>query len=250
MSYTIAIAGKGGSGKTTVSALIIRHLLNKKKDPILAVDADPNFNLDIALGLDIPKTIAQVREEVKSGGDSNLPRPEQLKCGIEDCLVESTGLDLIVMGRPEGAGCYCAVNNILRDTMSSFNKKYRYLVIDNEAGMEHLSRRTADNIDRLYLVARPTKVGVRSAINALDTVSKIDTKIRKIYLILNGVSGQIDESIKKMIKESGLEVAGEIPFNEEIQKRSESGQSLKDLDNNSAIQTAIDQIMEKTIWTI
>ena len=226
MSYTIAVAGKGGVGKTTISAMLVRHLLKIDK-PVLAVDADPNSNLNVALGMKYEETIADIREEVKKKTPDSFSRSEFFGMRLEEALVEGNGFDLLVMGRPEGPGCYCAVNNILRDYLARISKNYRFVVIDNEAGMEHLSRRTASDIDLLLLVSDSTMVGMNSAINAFNTVKSAGVKIKDINLVINKSKGDLETDKLKLIKDAGLKIGGYIPFQENIQKDSEKGNSVK-----------------------
>ena len=226
MSYTIAVAGKGGVGKTTISAMLVRHLLKIDK-PVLAVDADPNSNLNVALGMKYEDTIADIREEVKKKTPDSFSRSEFFGMRLEEALVEGNGFDLLVMGRPEGPGCYCAVNNILRDYLARISKNYRFVIIDNEAGMEHLSRRTASDIDLLLLVSDSTMVGINSAINAFNTVKSAGVKIKDINLVINKSKGDLETDKLKLIKDAGLKIGGYIPFQENIQKDSEKGNSVK-----------------------
>jgi CO dehydrogenase maturation factor len=226
MAYIIAVAGKGGVGKTTISAMLVYHLLKIDK-PILAVDADPNSNLNVALGLKYEETIADIREEVKKQTPESFSKSEFFGMRLEESMVEGNGFDLLVMGRPEGPGCYCAVNNILREYLAKISKKYKFVVIDNEAGMEHLSRRTAADIDLLLLVSDPTMVGINSAINAFNTAKNAGIKIKDMTLVINKSKGGLDSDKLKLIEKMGLKIGGYIDFQEDIQKNSETGSSVK-----------------------
>lgn len=225
MAYVIAVAGKGGVGKTTVSALLIRHLLKIDK-PILAIDADPNSNLNVALGLEYSDTISDIREEAKKSSSANFPKTDLFNMRLQEIITEGEGIDLLVMGRPEGPGCYCAINNILREYLSKLGRNYKFIVIDNEAGMEHLSRRTADNVDKLLLVSDTTTVGIKSAINAFQTAKRAGLKLKDVSLVINKSKGQLEDEKLKLIKDSGLEIERYIPFQEDIQKDSERGKGL------------------------
>ncbi|MDP2981183.1 MAG: AAA family ATPase, partial [Candidatus Omnitrophota bacterium] len=205
MAYIIAVTGKGGVGKTTISAMLVYHLLKIDK-PILAVDADPNSNLNVALGLKYEETIADIREEVKKQTPESFSKSEFFGMRLEEAMVEGNGFDLLVMGRPEGPGCYCAVNNILREYLAKISKKYKFVVIDNEAGMEHLSRRTAADVDLLLLVSDPTMVGINSAINAFNTAKNAGIKIKDITLVINKSKGGLDSDKLKLIEEAGLKI--------------------------------------------
>jgi CO dehydrogenase maturation factor len=226
MAYIIAVAGKGGVGKTTISAMLVYHLLKIDK-PILAVDADPNSNLNVALGLKYEETIADIREEVKKQTPESFSKSEFFGMRLEEAMVEGDGFDLLVMGRPEGPGCYCAVNNILREYLARISKKYKFVVIDNEAGMEHLSRRTAADVDLLLLVSDPTMVGINSAINAFNTAKNAGIKIKDITLVINKSKGGLDSDKLKLIEKVGLKIGDYIDFQEDIQKNSETGSSVK-----------------------
>ena len=226
MSCIIAIAGKGGVGKTTISAMLVHYLLTIDK-PVLAVDADPNSNLNAALGMEYEETIADIREEAKKKIPENFSKSEFFSLRLEEAIAEGNGFDLLVMGRPEGPGCYCAVNNILREYLAKISKKYQFVVIDNEAGMEHLSRRTAADIDLLLLISDPTMVGIGSAINAFNTAKSAGIKIKEISLIINKSKGRPGPDKLKLIEEAGLKIGGYIDFQDAIQKNSEKGGSVK-----------------------
>ena len=226
MAYIIAVAGKGGVGKTTISAMLVQYLLKIDK-PVLAVDADPNSNLNAALGLEYEETIADIREKVKKQTPVNFSKSEFFGLKLEEAIVEGNGFDLLVMGRPEGPGCYCAINNILRDYLEKVSKKYKFVVIDNEAGMEHLSRRTAADIDLLLLVSDPTAVGINSAIKVFDTAKSAGIKIKDISLIINKSKGELGLDGLRVIEKTGLKIGAHIPFQDEIEKNSEKGCSVK-----------------------
>lgn len=239
MTYIIAVAGKGGVGKTTISTMLVHYLLKIDK-PVLAVDADPNSNLNAALGIGYEETIADIREEVKKQTPENFSKSEFFGLRLEEAISEGSGFDLLVMGRPEGPGCYCAVNNILREYLARISKKYKFVIIDNEAGMEHLSRRTAADIDLLLLVSDTTVVGINSAINAFNTAKSAGIKIKNIKLIINKSKDSLEEDKLKLIEKAGLKIGGYIGFQEELQKNSELGNPIK----NSSSET------EKGIETI
>ena len=239
MAYIIAVAGKGGVGKTTISAVLVQHLLKIDK-PVLAVDADPNSNLNAALGMEYEETIADIREEVKKQTPDSFSKSEFFGLRLEEALIEGKGFDFLVMGRPEGPGCYCAVNNILRDYLLRISKKYKFVVIDNEAGMEHLSRRTAADIDLLLLVSDTTMVGINSAINAFKTAKGTGVRIKDIELVINKSKGGLEAGKLELIEKAGLKIGGYIGFQEEIQKNSEKGYSVKPEDNLSPV---LDQLL-------
>lgn len=228
MPYIIAVAGKGGVGKTTVVALLVEHLLRDSR-PVLAIDADPNSNLNVLLGFEYKETISDIREEAKKFSSVSSSKSDFFNMRLEEILAEGDGVDLLVIGRPEGPGCYCAVNNILREYLSKLGKNYKFVVIDNEAGMEHLSRRTANNIDRLLLISDTTMVGVQSAINAFGAAKKAGIKIKEVSLIINKTKSDLDKEKLELVKNSGIDIAGYIPFQEGIERNSEAGKKLKDV---------------------
>lgn len=213
----IAVAGKGGTGKTTVAALIIEVLLSQNKKPILAVDADPNSTLGDYLGIKCHCTISDIIDETK--GLRNLPdgvsKPAHLEYQLQRAITETKGVDLLVMGRPEGPECYCMANNILRGYLQKISSNYPYVVIDNEAGMEHLSRKTTQNIDALILVSDPTKVGLQTAKRIRELIDKITSlNIRNKYLLVNKVTTSLeDNDIEKI---TGLKVIGYLPYSKEL----------------------------------
>ena len=242
MTYTIAIAGKGGVGKTTIAALLIQCLL-KIDRPILAVDADPNSNLNVALGLEYQETIADIREEVKRSTPESFSKGDFFNLRLQEAIVEGDAVDLLVMGRPEGPGCYCAINNILREYLEKVAQNYKFVVIDNEAGMEHLSRRTAGSIDLLLLASDPTIVGIRSVINAFRTAKDAGLKIKKFGVLINKSKNPLNDDKIKLIKDAGLQIDGFIAFQEEIEKESEKGGSLLRLNKNNGLEDIFNKLI-------
>ncbi|HBH60835.1 MAG TPA: carbon monoxide dehydrogenase [Nitrospiraceae bacterium] len=208
MAYVIAFAGKGGTGKTTIAALTVRYLIERKKKAVLAVDADSNSCLNEALGVEIHATIGKLREEslatVRSGGErpGGMSMEQLFDYQVQQSVIEANGFDLMVMGRPEGPGCYCAANNIIRKYTDILAEKYPYVVLDNEAGMEHLSRRTTHKVDLLLVISDPTKKGVQTANRISSLVDELQLEVDRRKLIINRVS---DENFEK-IKSSGVEL--------------------------------------------
>ena len=188
MAKVIAVAGKGGTGKTTISSIIMRSLIEAGKTPVLGVDADPNSNLNILLGVEGEKSIGIFREEALEDIKSLPPgmtKESFLELKMQKVISEHEGFDLLSMGRPEGPGCYCYVNNILRKYMDILGSNYKYIVIDNEAGMEHLSRRTAASIDYLFLISDPTPRGLQAALRIRELSKELKLEVKNIYLIIN-----------------------------------------------------------------
>ena len=246
---TIAIAGKGGTGKTTVAALIIR-LLSEKKRPILAVDADSNVNLNDVLGVELEETIGAIREELKiltnklPGG---MSKQQFLEYKIQQSLVETPFFDLIAMGRPEGPGCYCYANNLLRDILVTLSRNYEYVVIDNQAGMEHLSRRIAQDIDELLIVSDPSLRGIHPAGKISRLAKELETRVKEKFLILNRVQDSIPVQLEKAVAEEGLRFLGFIPEDKKLLEMDQQGKSLWEISADSTAYKAIVELYQKLI---
>ena len=255
MSIVIAVAGKGGTGKTTISGLIVRYLHKTGNTPILAVDADADSNLPQALGMTDEKaivTIGKARQEFfTSKGDvpPGMPKEAYLELKLNEVVVETDDVDLLVMGRPEGAGCYCYINNVLRSYLESLGKNYPFVVIDNEAGLEHLSRRTAQNIDFLIVVSDYSLNGLRAAGRIRELSEELDVEIGKQFLLINRVPGEPDESFKKKAEEQGVNLLGIIPVDEAIYKSDLAGKPVVDLPDESMAVKVFNDVMKQIIPT-
>jgi CO dehydrogenase maturation factor len=249
MTKTIAIAGKGGTGKTIIAALLIKLL--SQKGVVLAVDADPSTNLNQALGLplDENRTIGKIREGLKEGVEKRTLSPEIPKLDymygkIIESLAESRGFDLLAMGRPEGPGCYCAPNEFLRASLDQLVKsyKYDYIVMDCEAGMEHISRQTTRDIDILLVMSDPTIRGITVAARMKDLIGELRTKVGKTCLVVNRVNGELPLQIKKAIDEFGLQVIATIPEDPYIADLEIKGTPLVELPQDSPLQVKVKEI--------
>ena len=241
---TIALAGKGGSGKTTIAGLIIGYLLAEGKRPLLAIDADPNSNLDEVLGVKSERTVVSTVDEImekKEALPAGITKERLLEFHFQDALVESNGFDLLVMGRTEGAGCYCRANDLLRGFIEKLKGGYKYTVMDNEAGMEHLSRRTTRDVDFLLFIANPTAVSLKSAGRIYETSKKLKLNVKKEYLILNDTVPGAPHKVETPTPE----LLGKISYDEEVLKASTNGTSLLDLPQTSAAKKEIKKLMEK-----
>ncbi len=238
--------GKGGTGKTTVSALLIKHLVASKKSSILAIDADPNSNLPEIIDVKCPATIVGLVEEISKHMDkipAGVAKERFIEMRIQDALAEEDDLDLLVMGRPEGPGCYCYINNLLRDMTAKITKNYDYVIIDNAAGMEHISRRTTRSIDKLVLVSDHSIFGIRSAKRIYDLARELQIKIKDAFLIVNKVTGSL-ASCQSEIDDTGLELAGTIPYEPELQRLGVSANTIFEFEGK-ALQEAVEKIFNK-----
>ncbi len=248
MAVTIAISGKGGNGKTSMICLILRQLINNNLRPVLAVDADPNSTLSENLKVEAPRTIGDIREqamETKGQGPAGISKDRNIEYEIEDCLVEKKGFDLLAMGRQEGPGCYCYINNVLRQYMDRLSSSYKYILVDNEAGMEHLSRRTTNNVDFLLIISEPTPISLNSAVRISQLADKLKLKVSKKYLVLNKVSDELKPQIEQQASESAIPLLGTVPLDDMITEYVLDGKSLLDLPDDSAAVTAINAMLDK-----
>jgi len=249
MTTTIAVAGKGGTGKTTVAALIIDYLVKKQKGSVLAIDADPSTNLNLALGVPLYDTVGDVREETAAavGGAralGGMSKWDYLDLRINQALVEEQGFDLLAMGRPEGPGCYCAANNILRSSIDRLSAAYDYVVIDNEAGLEHLSRRTTRDVDLLLIVSDPTLRGILAAGRVVQVVDELKTMVGAAYLIVNRVEGQtLPPSLLEAIAEHKLTLAGLIPADPAIAGLDARGEPIVHLPPEAPSRRSLEAIL-------
>jgi CO dehydrogenase maturation factor len=246
MTKTIAIAGKGGVGKTSISALLIKLL--SAKGSVLAIDGDPSSNLHMALGLPLEQTIGSIREGMldhKAVGKSGMPKPDYLELKVREALVESEGIDLLAMGRPEGPGCYCAANNWLRGSIDRLAGNYAFVVIDNEAGMEHISRQTTRNVDILLLVSDPSIRGITAAVRMKDLIGELRSRVGKICLVVNRVRGGVPPQIKKIIDESEIELIATIAEDPDILDLEVRGAPLIELPADSPLRKGVADIATK-----
>ena len=245
MSINIAVAGKGGSGKTSVASLVIRYLMKNGSGPILAVDADPNANLGESLGLSPRQTVGSIIatfNEEKINIPPGMTKEAYLEFRLNDAMVESKGLDLMTMGRGEGPACYCYPNVILRKFMDSMSGNYTYVVLDNEAGMEHLSRRTTQNIDELLLVSNHSIKGVRTVASLKKLITELNLVVKRQSVIINFVPGEIDPLISEEMAKLDLEPAAVIPVDEKIEEYDLNIKPLLDLPDSRAVRT-VDNLM-------
>ena len=247
MSFTIAVSGKGGTGKTTLAGMIIRHLLDQGKGPILAVDADSNSNLNEVLGVGVNSTIGDARELMKKDVPTGMTKDIWFEYKIQEALIETKGFDLIAMGRPEGPGCYCAANTLARKCLDLLTGNYRYIVIDNEAGMEHFSRLTTRDVDLLFIVSDSSRRGILTAARIRDLIHDLDLRISREVLVINRIQGELDRETLEELKRENVELAGTIPVDDAVYQYDLEGKPTFQLPVESKAVQAARQIFEKYI---
>ena len=262
MTTTIALAGKGGVGKTTVAGMVIKWLAQNQPGSILAIDADPAANLNMVLGLEIDWTVGDIREDMlqqvkaslTQGGAAMGVMPggaskrDYLDYHVRTSLAEGSRFDLIAMGRGEGPGCYCAVNHNLRQVIDDLSRHYAYVVIDNEAGMEHLSRRTTRDVQHLLVVSDPTLRGLVAAANIAQLRKELDIAVENAYLIINRLSGEaIPAPLQAEIAKLDLPLLGVIPADDDLTTFEYSGKPLVDLGDESPVYQAVARMMESIL---
>ncbi len=257
MTISIALAGKGGVGKTTIAGMVIKYLVENKPGPVLAIDADPSSNLNMVLGLDLDWTVGDIREDMLAQVKSSLvasgaamgalpggvTKHDYLDHQIRSSLAEGEAFDLIAMGRSEGPGCYCAVNHNLREVIDSISKNYRYIVIDNEAGMEHLSRRTTRDVQHLLVVSDPTLRGIVAAERIASFRNDLDIRIEHAYLIINRLQGEIPPALDSKIKKLDIPLLGTVPADDDLSQFEFNGKPLVELGNESPVFQAVARMM-------
>ena len=212
MPFSIALAGKGGCGKTTLAGMLVRYLVSHSKTPVLAVDADCNANLNEVLGLEVKDTLGNAREDMKKGDvPSGMTKDIFMEMKLEEAVAEAQGFDLIVMGQPEGAGCYCAANTLLTNFLERLQDNYPFIVMDNEAGMEHISRLTTKNVDVLLIVSDPSRRGLQAAVRINELAKCLNIGVGKSYVVINMAKEAPSQKAMQMIEEAQLELIGTVP---------------------------------------
>ena len=257
MTTTIALAGKGGTGKTTIAALLVRYLMEHRGGSILAIDADPATNLNMVLGMEVEQTVGDIREDmldlVQTSGalagsmPGGMSKQDYLDYQVKMALEEGERVDLLVMGRPEGQGCYCAANQMLRLIVDRLGKQYDYVVIDNEAGMEHLSRRTTRDVDVLLLITDPTQRGLITAQHMRDMVPALEIGVGHIYLIVNRLRGDMPVPLAQAIEGAKLELLGTVPDDLAMDEFEFAGRSLVELPAETPVYQAVSRIAESIL---
>ena len=248
MAKTLAVAGKGGTGKTTVAALAVRYLAQQLGKAVMAVDADPNATLCFALGAELGQTVAQIREDVVARRielSPGMSRGRAVEYLIHQSVVECGPYDLLSMGRPEGPGCYCYANHILRKYLDQVGESYPFVVVDNEAGMEHLSRRTTNDVDLLLILSEPTVVSLRSAARVAATSRELAITVHACGLVLNRVEGALPEPVESALAGVDVPVLARLPRDEGVGAAAAQGQSVFDLPPDNPVYQQVGAMLDQ-----
>lgn len=249
MGITLAVAGKGGVGKTSFTALVLKALMEAGMKPILAIDADSNSNLHEVLGIRQPRSVGCVREESRKMGDDvpgGMSKDRFMEYQIQASLEETKDLDFLAMGRPEGPGCYCMANNILREVISRLTSNYSFVVIDNEAGMEHLSRRTEEEVDHLFIISDPSPRSLRTIGRIVELIDELGGRIHKKHLVLSRVNGAAEELPKTVQDEiERLPYAPEalIPYDDALVHLDLAGKPLLRIPDDAVSYQAVKKLL-------
>ncbi len=230
MTRSIAVAGKGGTGKSTVAALLVASLLRQRQGPILAVDADPDASLGTLLGVRAARSIGDLREEVlKEIKDfpAGMSKASYVEAGLHQIITEAEGFDLLTMGRAEGAGCYCYLNNLIRKFSDDLAPSYAWAVFDNEAGLEHLSRQTTRNVDALLIIVTETLLSLQSAARIMAITDGLNSRIGRRYAVTNMVGPERRPEVSRRLEEIGLEVIADLPFEPALERLVRNGEPLQ-----------------------
>ncbi|MCL2180006.1 MAG: AAA family ATPase [Treponema sp.] len=252
MGKLIAITGKGGVGKTTISALLVKNLLTLGNTPVLAIDADPNSCLDAALGVTVTDTVGKAREEARASAGTNagISTRELLRLKIESALVESKGFDLIAMGRPEGEGCYCYANNILKDVITEISSQYPYVVLDNEAGLENLSRRIVQKVDLLVLVSDASNAGLQTLLRLYELALEMNMSYGKLAIVVNRLRSNsacgvnLPERINEIREKTKADIALGLPDDEETAAFAEMNRSFLEISDTNKVFLKIRELVQ------
>lgn len=245
MGLTVALGGKGGTGKTTLAGLLIRSMIRRGMAPILAVDADPNANLNDVLGIALDETLSDARESMKTDVPTGMTKDVYMDMKMEESLVESEGFDLIALGRPEGPGCYCAANNLLSSLMDRLMKNYQYMVIDNEAGMEHFSRLTQKDVDLLLLVSDPSRRGLTAACRIAELVQSLPMRVSRMMLVVNQMEEPLTEWPEDVQRTFGDDRIAVLPADPLLARFDLEGKPTATLPDNARIVEAAEALFDR-----
>ena len=248
--YTIAVAGKGGVGKTTTCGMIIDYLCGKKQGPVLVVDADANANLNEVLGVEVETSLGAIREEMaqaelKGTIPSGMTKADYADFKFSSAIVEEDDFDMLVMGRTQGKGCYCYVNGVLKSQVDKYAKNYSYIVMDNEAGLEHVARGTLPHVDMMLLVSDCSRRGIQAAARVAEIVGEMDLKPGIMGLIVNRApNGELDAGVKEEIAKHGLKLLGVLPQDEGVYRCDCDGEPSAKLPASNPVKAAVKNVMQ------
>jgi len=253
MTQTIALAGKGGVGKTTITGMLIKYLCAKKQGPVLAVDADANSNLNEVLGVESVRTLGDIREEIERSENAKvspipagMSKADYAEIKFEEALAEADDFDLLVMGRTQGKGCYCFVNDLLSAQLQKLEVNYKYMIVDNEAGMEHISRGVLPGVDLIVLVSDCSRRGIQAVGRIKELSGEMKLGTDKIVLIVNRApNGVLNEGIKEEIAKYNLELVGVVPQDEMVYEYDCEGKATCTLPDTSSARSAVNEIAAK-----
>ena len=250
MPHTIAVAGKGGVGKTTTCGMMIDYLCKKNKGPVLVVDADANANLNEVLGVEVETSLGAIREEIanaelKGTIPKSMSKAEYADFKFNSALIEDDDVDMLVMGRTQGKGCYCFVNGLLQTLMSKYAKNYSYVVMDNEAGLEHVARGTLPHVDTMLLISDCSRRGVQAVARLAEMIAEMDLKPTQMGLIINRAPGGVlNEGVKEEIEKHGLKLLGVLPQDEAVYEADCEGDPSSKLPENNPVKVALHGILK------
>ena len=249
-THTIAVAGKGGVGKTTICGMMIDRLIEQGKGPLLVVDADANSNLNEVLGVEVDTTLGAIREEMaqaelKGSIPPGVSKQDYAEMKFSDALVEEKDFDMLVMGRTQGKGCYCYVNGVLKSQVDRYVNSYRYLVIDNEAGLEHISRGTLPHVDTMLLISDCSRRGIQAVARIAEMVDELGLEPQRMLLIVNRApDGQLNAGVQEEIGKHGLRLAGVLPQDQLVYEYDCEGRPTSKLPKDAPVKAALHRIME------
>lgn len=253
MGHIIAVAGKGGVGKTTLCGLLIQYLCENGKKPVLAVDADANSNLNEVLGVEVEVTLGELREEIERAGvdsryqiPAGMTKQAYLEIRLADAVVEENDYDLMVMGRTQGQGCYCFVNGLVQTQIQKLQSHYPYVVVDNEAGMEHISRGLIPSMETAILVSDCSRRGVQAAGRIAALMRELSFKPKTVGLIVNRApEGKLDEGTMEEINKQGLNLLGVVPHDPNVYQYDCDGKPIIQLPKDSPVRKALHDIVQE-----
>ncbi len=249
--HTIAVAGKGGVGKTTISGMLIDLLCKKQQGPVLVVDADANANLNEVLGVSADVTLGTIREEManaelKGTIPSGMTKADYAEFKFNSALIEEDDFDMLIMGRTQGKGCYCYVNGVLKTLVDKYAKNYRYIVMDNEAGLEHVARGTLPQVDTMLLISDCSRRGIQAAARVAETIGEMELKPGQMGLIVNRAPGGVlDEGVKAEIDRYGLKLLGVLPQDDAVYRCDCEGKPSAQLPAENGVKSALSQILNE-----